>query len=65
MEKFIKSIWTLLGLLLFTILNIYVFFDYLIEGKQPDNITVMVIILIAINLEGIFTRRKQNQNKIQ
>jgi hypothetical protein len=57
-KELLKSIWTLIGIVIWLLLFTKTFFEWT-QGKQPDNFTVMMILLIAISLESKFNSRKQ------
>ena len=56
-KELLKSIWTLIGIVIWVLLFTKTFYEWT-QGKQPDNITVMMILLIAISLESKFNSRK-------
>jgi hypothetical protein len=56
--ELLKSIWTLIGIVIWLLLFTKTFYEWT-QGKQPDNFTVMMILLIAISLESKFNSRKQ------
>ena len=55
-KELLKSIWTIFGMVIWLLLFIEAFYEWT-QGKQPDNFTVMIILLIAISLEGKFAKR--------
>lgn len=55
-KKLLKSIWTIFGIVIWLLLFTKTFYEWT-QGKQPDNFTVMMILLIAISLEGKFAKR--------
>jgi len=55
-KELLKSIWTIFGIVIWLLLFIKTFYEWT-QGKQPDNFTVMMILLIAISLEGKFAKR--------
>jgi hypothetical protein len=57
-KELLKSIWTLIGIVIWILLFTKTFYEWT-QGKQPDNFTVMVILLIAISLESKFNSEKQ------
>jgi hypothetical protein len=57
-KELLKSIWTLIGIVIWLLLFTKTFYEWT-QGKQPDNFTIMVILLIAISLESKFNSRKQ------
>ena len=57
-KKLLKSIWTLIGIMIWLLLFTKTFYEWT-QGKQPDNFTVMMILLIAISLESKFNSKKQ------
>jgi hypothetical protein len=57
-KELLKSIWTLIGIVIWLLLFTKTFYEWT-QGKQPDNFTVMTILLIAISLESKFNSKKQ------
>ena len=57
-KQLLKSIWTLIGIVIWLLLFTKTFYEWT-QGKQPDNFTVMIILLIAISLESKFNSKKQ------
>lgn len=55
-KELFKSIWTIFGIVIWLLLFTKTFYEWT-QGKQPDNFTVMMILLIAISLEGKFAKR--------
>ncbi len=55
-KELLKSIWTIFGIVIWLLLFTKTFYEWT-QGKQPDNFTVMMILLIAISLEGKFAKR--------
>lgn len=55
-KELLKSIWIIFGIVIWLLLFIKTFYEWT-QGKQPDNFTVMMILLIAISLEGKFAKR--------
>lgn len=55
-KELLKSIWTIFGIVVWLLLFTKTFYEWT-QGKQPDNFTVMMILLIAISLEGKFAKR--------
>lgn len=45
-----KSIWHLIGIVLFLLIGAITFYKYEWKGEQPSNFTMLVIILMAISL---------------
>lgn len=61
-KELLKSIWILFGIVIWATLFIKTYYEWT-KGKQPDNFTVMMILLISILLEGEFTRKTINFKK--
>lgn len=57
-KEFLKSIWILIVIVMWVLLLAKTSYEWL-QGKEPDNFVVMVIILITISLENKFNNRKQ------
>jgi hypothetical protein len=57
-KQLLKSIWTLIGIVIWLLLFTKTFYEWT-QGKQPDNFTVMMILLITISLESKFNSKKQ------
>jgi hypothetical protein len=57
-KELLKSIWTLIGIVIWLLLFTKTFYEWT-QGNQPDNFTVMTILLIAISLESKFNSKKQ------
>ena len=55
-KELLKSIWTIFGIVIWLLLFAKTFYEWR-QGKQPDNFTVMMILLIAILLKDKFTKR--------
>ena len=55
-KELLKSIWTIFGIAIWLLLFTKTSYEWT-QGKQPDNFTVMMILLIAILLKGKFTKR--------
>jgi hypothetical protein len=55
-KELLKSIWTIFEIVIWLLLFAKTFYEWT-QGKQPDNFTVMMILLIAISLEGKFAKR--------
>lgn len=49
-KEFLKLFWKLFGLGVFALLMIKVMYEWT-QGKQPENLTVIIILLMAIQLE--------------
>ena len=57
-KELLKSIWSLITTIIWLLIFIKTSYDWT-QGKQPDNFTVMMILLIAISLESKYNNRKQ------
>lgn len=58
MKKLISTIWDLIGIILFLIVFLTTYFKWLIDDIQPNNFQCLVLILLAISIEGTFIRKK-------
>jgi hypothetical protein len=52
--KIIRFIWELIGLMVFSSLVLISLFEYLFKKKEPDNMILMIVVVLAIQ---IFTKR--------
>jgi hypothetical protein len=50
--------WTLIGIVIWLLLFTKTFYEWT-QGKEPDNFTVIMILLLAILLESKFNNRNQ------
>jgi hypothetical protein len=57
-KELLKSISTLIGIVIWLLLFTKTFYEWT-QGKQPDNFTVMMILLMAISLESKFNNSNQ------
>ena len=57
-KELLKSIWTIFGIVIWLFLFTKTFYEWT-QGKQPDNFTVMMILLIDISLKCKFAKRQQ------
>lgn len=55
-KETLKSLWVLFGVIIWMLLFTKAFYDWT-QGIQPDNFTVMSILLMTIFLEGEFRGR--------
>ena len=56
-KKFLKLIWILTGAVTWLVIFIKTFYEWT-HGKQPDNFTVMIILLLAILMQGMFSKQQ-------